>query len=97
MGQPNTTDLDAVLLGPSFATHTPESFVDYVNSLRQLRELDKPVKAPRVKKQQYIHEAPEGSMTCIHCGKKVRKIGAKCAGPQQSTTGNSEIPVAVSP
>jgi hypothetical protein len=81
-------DLDVALLGPDFRTQTPQSFVDYVRSLKQLRSVDKPVKVPRVKKEKLTHKFAADGKTCERCGKKPRKETAQCSG--KLTTSNLE-------
>lgn len=75
-----TYHLDALTLGPAFETQDANSFIAYVQTLKEIRSMAKvkPPKAPRVKKQILLHSVEESSGICTYCSKKPRNAQAKC-------------------
>ncbi len=86
----NTVHLDTLTLGPKFETHTEESFLSYVNSLKEQKELGKEKSVPRVKKPIVIHDVDSETGRCRGCGKKPRNVAAKCGGAKAE-----EVPLTV--
>ncbi len=75
-------DLDILTLGPDFKGQTPQSFHDYVRSLR----IEAPVKAarvPKIKLPPKPHSLDPVSKKCTVCEKKPRKAEGKCSGPKK--------------